>query len=173
MPGRTSATNLGGSGRRGDYDTSSLGCANKEKPISNPRPDEGRLLTDEDIVFTTKNKVAVRAKTLKTRLFSNISHADIGDIVSALLKAQRDLTASIKDAEYDKLLEAFKEVKIHRASLMDEAKESEDECQARMGALIEVLKEARELIHPDNTATLGKIKKILKATHLKERKNDR
>lgn len=77
------------------------------------KPDQSRLLDEVAQLLYKQRWVEGRCSwkdSLLKELFRNYAKQVIAK------------TASIKDAEYNKLLEAFKEVKIHRASLMDEAK---------------------------------------------------
>ena len=111
--------------------------------VKPPKPD-GRLLTGEEIhvIFLshyTKRYGKEAAKELLSQLLPDCNYA------KEIAKAQRDLTASIKDAWYNALLEEFKRVKIDRARLMDEFKVKEAEI-AELNEALDYMVESYEVM---------------------------
>jgi len=89
-----------------------------------PKGDDEGLLIDGDICFYspktqfTMGGIGITARTLKNSCLSNVSQKNIDSNIGELLKAQRDLTASIKDAECQERVEGIKRVVLR--SIADE-----------------------------------------------------
>ncbi len=121
------------------------------RELSEPKPDEGGLLSP-DVIKQHQD----RARRVSTMDMS--TPVDIIVYTNSILKAQRDLTASIKDAEFAKEKELIfnpdwvPDVQAMLREFNESVIEIKAECQARVDKLIE---EIESTSRPMNTNMYG------------------
>jgi len=100
----------------GDKCQGALEIAKQICQLFEPKPGQGRLLRE-----LLENMLADAGKDgLATHIFEGY------------MKEIRSLVRAECETEYNKLLEAFKEVKIHRSSLIDEVQAKDAECREKL-----------------------------------------